>query len=188
MFAGSERGLSCARTSSTRTWRRASASSRSSADFPRQAGGTARGAAGTDQGRSPRSAKPRGRREHLRRRGALASANRSEADRRRARCARDPRAPPRHPSLARGRDRAPGSDPPRLSDARRGGGGMQHEFKVYGRAGEPCPRCGAPIEKTRVGGRGTLVLPGLPALNDYENYAASCSSSQPLLSSRQSSV
>src|SRR6266487_1787303 len=35
MFAGSERGLSCARTSSTRTWLRASASSRSSADFPR---------------------------------------------------------------------------------------------------------------------------------------------------------
>ena len=33
-----------------------------------------------------------------------------------------------------------------------------------------------------------LVLPGLPALNDYELYAASRSSSQPLLSSRQSSV
>jgi formamidopyrimidine-DNA glycosylase len=26
---------------------------------------------------------------------------------------------------------------------------------VYGRAGEPCMRCGAPIEKTRLGGRGT---------------------------------
>src|SRR6476659_9249254 len=39
-------------------------------------------------------------------------------------------------------------------------GGMQHEFKVYGRAGEPCPRCGAPIEKTRVGGRGTWFCPG----------------------------
>jgi hypothetical protein len=33
-----------------------------------------------------------------------------------------------------------------------------------------------------------LVLPELPALNDYEDYAASCESSQPLLSSRQSSV
>jgi formamidopyrimidine-DNA glycosylase len=34
-------------------------------------------------------------------------------------------------------------------------GSMQAEFKVYGRAGEPCMRCGAPIEKTRLGGRGT---------------------------------
>src|SRR4249919_1596347 len=30
-------------------------------------------------------------------------------------------------------------------DGRRGG--MQHEFKVYGRGGEPCDRCGTPIEK-----------------------------------------
>ena len=34
-------------------------------------------------------------------------------------------------------------------------GRMQAEFKVYGRDGEPCLRCGAPVEKTRVGGRGT---------------------------------
>ncbi len=34
-------------------------------------------------------------------------------------------------------------------------GGMQHEFHVYGREGEPCDRCGTPISKTRVGGRGT---------------------------------
>ena len=38
-------------------------------------------------------------------------------------------------------------------------GTMQHEFKVYGRAGEPCPRCGAPIAKTRLGGRGTWFCP-----------------------------
>ena len=38
-------------------------------------------------------------------------------------------------------------------------GRMQDEFKVYGRAGEPCPRCGAPIEKTRAGGRGTWYCP-----------------------------
>jgi formamidopyrimidine-DNA glycosylase len=38
-------------------------------------------------------------------------------------------------------------------------GQMQDEFKVYGRAGEPCPRCGAPIEKTRLGGRGTWFCP-----------------------------
>ena len=40
-----------------------------------------------------------------------------------------------------------------------GSGGMQHEFKVYGRAGEPCERCGTPIEKIRTGGRGTWYCP-----------------------------
>ena len=39
-------------------------------------------------------------------------------------------------------------------------GGMQHEFKVYGREGEPCERCGRPIEKTRAAGRGTWFCPG----------------------------
>jgi formamidopyrimidine-DNA glycosylase len=38
-------------------------------------------------------------------------------------------------------------------------GSMQKEFKVYGRAGEPCERCGTPIEKTRVAGRGTWYCP-----------------------------
>jgi formamidopyrimidine-DNA glycosylase len=38
-------------------------------------------------------------------------------------------------------------------------GAMQHEFKVYGREGEPCERCGTPIEKTRAGGRGTWYCP-----------------------------
>jgi formamidopyrimidine-DNA glycosylase len=38
-------------------------------------------------------------------------------------------------------------------------GRMQHEFKVYGREGEPCFRCGTPIEKTRLGGRGTWFCP-----------------------------
>jgi formamidopyrimidine-DNA glycosylase len=49
-----------------------------------------------------------------------------------------------------------------LSDYRTPNGGrgsMQEEFKVYGRAGEPCPRCRAPLEKTRVGGRGTSFCP-----------------------------
>ena len=60
-------------------------------------------------------------------------------------------------------------------------GRMQHEFKVYGRAGEPCDRCGTPIEKIRVAGRGTSYCP------ECQPYAASGSSS-PALSSRQSSV
>jgi formamidopyrimidine-DNA glycosylase len=38
-------------------------------------------------------------------------------------------------------------------------GRMQNEFKVYGREGEPCLRCGTPIEKTRAGGRGTWFCP-----------------------------
>ena len=38
-------------------------------------------------------------------------------------------------------------------------GRMQDEFKVYGRGGEPCPRCGTPIEKSRAGGRGTWFCP-----------------------------
>jgi formamidopyrimidine-DNA glycosylase len=38
-------------------------------------------------------------------------------------------------------------------------GGMQHEFKVYGLEGEPCDRCGTPIEKIRVAGRGTWFCP-----------------------------
>jgi formamidopyrimidine-DNA glycosylase len=38
-------------------------------------------------------------------------------------------------------------------------GGMQSEFRVYGREGEPCLRCGHPIEKTRAGGRGTWFCP-----------------------------
>jgi formamidopyrimidine-DNA glycosylase len=39
-------------------------------------------------------------------------------------------------------------------------GRMQHEFKVYGRAGEPCERCGHTIEKIRTAGRGTWYCPG----------------------------
>ncbi len=38
-------------------------------------------------------------------------------------------------------------------------GSMQDEFRVYGRDGEPCPRCRSTITKTRVGGRGTWFCP-----------------------------
>ncbi len=43
-------------------------------------------------------------------------------------------------------------------------GTMQDEFKVYGRAGEPCERCGTPIDKTRAAGRGTWYCPGCQRL------------------------
>ena len=44
-------------------------------------------------------------------------------------------------------------------DARGRQGRMQREFNVYDRAGEPCPRCGRPIARTVVGGRGTFHCP-----------------------------
>jgi formamidopyrimidine-DNA glycosylase len=62
-------------------------------------------------------------------------------------------------------------------------GGMQHEFKVYGRGGEPCDRCGTPIDKIRVAGRGTWYCPSCQV-----RYAASRSARRPSRSRRQSSV
>jgi formamidopyrimidine-DNA glycosylase len=43
----------------------------------------------------------------------------------------------------------------RTPDGRRGA--MQDEFRVYGREGKTCRRCGATIEKIRVAGRGTWL-------------------------------
>jgi len=39
------------------------------------------------------------------------------------------------------------------------GGEMQDFLVAYGRTGQPCPRCGTPIEALRVGQRGTHVCP-----------------------------
>jgi formamidopyrimidine-DNA glycosylase len=36
-------------------------------------------------------------------------------------------------------------------------GEFQNHFQVYDRRGQPCPRCGRPIVKIRVGGRGTHI-------------------------------
>ena len=38
-------------------------------------------------------------------------------------------------------------------------GRMQDFLQVYGKTGQPCPRCGTPIEKIKVGGRGTHICP-----------------------------
>jgi formamidopyrimidine-DNA glycosylase len=79
-------------------------------------------------------------------------------------------------------------------------GAMQHEFKVYGRGGEPCERCGTPIAKARVAGRGTWFCPTCqPPMSPTSGpqaarpgarpgQAARSSSSRPSRSSRQSSV
>jgi formamidopyrimidine-DNA glycosylase len=66
-----------------------------------------------------------------------------------------------------------------------GSGSMQHEFKVYGRDGEPCDRCGTPIEKTRIAGRGTWFC---PVCQGSTTQAASSSSNRPSRSRRHSSV
>jgi formamidopyrimidine-DNA glycosylase len=63
-------------------------------------------------------------------------------------------------------------------------GTAQDRFKVYGRAGSPCTRCGTPIDKIRVAGRGTWYCPHCQV---HRSYAASNSSSRPSRSSRQSS-
>ncbi|HEV7132538.1 MAG TPA: bifunctional DNA-formamidopyrimidine glycosylase/DNA-(apurinic or apyrimidinic site) lyase [Gaiellaceae bacterium] len=63
-----------------------------------------------------------------------------------------------------------------------GSGSMQNEFKVYGRGGEPCDRCGTPISSTRVAGRGTWFCPAC------QPQTGTSSSSAPSRSRRQSSV
>jgi formamidopyrimidine-DNA glycosylase len=65
-------------------------------------------------------------------------------------------------------------------DGRRGR--MQERFRVYGREGEPCPRCGTPIDKIRAGGRGTWYCP------NCQRQATSRSARPPSRSRRQSSV
>jgi formamidopyrimidine-DNA glycosylase len=44
-------------------------------------------------------------------------------------------------------------------------GSMQDEFRAYGRAGEPCDRCGAELERIVVAGRGTTFCPLCQALS-----------------------
>ncbi len=50
-----------------------------------------------------------------------------------------------------------------LGDGAYAGGRMQERFKAYGRADEPCERCGTPIVRARVGGRGTWWCPACQA-------------------------
>jgi formamidopyrimidine-DNA glycosylase len=71
-----------------------------------------------------------------------------------------------------------------LRDYRRpdgGAGSMQNEFKVYGRLGEPCDRCGTPIEKTRVAGRGTWYCPACQAASLSSSRSGRASSRQTAL-------
>ena len=65
-----------------------------------------------------------------------------------------------------------------------GRGRMQDRFRVYGREGRPCQRCGTPIEKIRTAGRGTWYCPSCQRL---ERQAASSSSRRPSRSRRHNS-
>jgi formamidopyrimidine-DNA glycosylase len=67
-------------------------------------------------------------------------------------------------------------------------GTAQDRFKAYGRAGSPCERCGTPIDKIRVAGRGTWYCPGCQVYRSGAYAAARRSSSRPSRSRRQSSV
>lgn len=44
-------------------------------------------------------------------------------------------------------------------DGRGQKGGFQNCLRVYGRRGEPCPGCGSPVERIRLGGRSTYFCP-----------------------------
>lgn len=63
-----------------------------------------------------------------------------------------------------------------------GRGRMQDVFRVYDREGEPCPRCGTPVDKIRVAGRGTWYC---PACQRLDANAASSSPSRPSRSRRR---
>src|SRR4051812_26726181 len=69
-----------------------------------------------------------------------------------------------------------------------GSGSKQHKLKVYGREGEPCDRCGTPISKPRVAGRGTWFCSTCQSAQARDAQAASSSSRRPSRSRRQSSV
>ena len=69
-------------------------------------------------------------------------------------------------------------------------GAFQNRFQVYGRAGEPCMRCGRPIVKLRAAGRGTYVCERCqprPRARSGSRYAASSSSRTPWRSASSSS-
>jgi formamidopyrimidine-DNA glycosylase len=66
------------------------------------------------------------------------------------------------------------------------GGSMQDEFRVYGRGGEPCDRCGTPISRIRIAGRSSWFCPACQP--EQPAQAARSSSRRPSRSRRQSSV
>ena len=120
----------------------------------------ARGPQAAGEGVPAQPGAGRGRGQHLRRRGALpgpdppaAPGRHAEAGRRSRRCATRWSSRSKRGSTPR----APRSTTTATSTAREGS--FQDRFLVHLREGEPCPRCGTPIEKMRAAGRGTYVCP-----------------------------
>lgn len=56
----------------------------------------------------------------------------------------------------------------------KGGGGFQKQHQVYGRSGQPCPRCGAALERLVVGGRSTHICPFCQAQSEKPGVIKKC--------------
>jgi formamidopyrimidine-DNA glycosylase len=50
-------------------------------------------------------------------------------------------------------------------------GSYQNEFRVYGRSGEPCPRCKSPIVRIRLAGRSTHYCPRCQRCGNHSDKA-----------------
>ena len=50
-------------------------------------------------------------------------------------------------------------DPEDIEGSYFGGGGYQGRWRVYDREGEPCPKCGEPIQRVSRAGRSTYFCP-----------------------------
>ena len=115
---------------------------------------------GADQGVPARPAQGRGRRQHLRRRGAVPRARPSAAGGEPAharQCAalRDAVVASLEAGIAA---KGASIDDFRHPDGVQGS--FQDRFLVHRREGEPCPVCGRPVRKLRAAGRGTYVCEG----------------------------
>ena len=157
----SARGSCWTRITCARTSRRASGPSRSAPSFT--AARLARivaGSSSADQGGTARPATHRRDREHLRGRGALARADPSAAARRASSTrARSPGSTARFARPSGGasscRARRCGTTRRRTATA----AGCSTSSTSTAVCGEPCDRCGTPIERTVVAGRGTWLCP-----------------------------
>ena len=58
-----------------------------------------------------------------------------------------------------------------LADLAKGEGGVENPFRVYGRKGEPCPRCRTPLSRIELAGRTTTFCEGCQRRLDGSNVA-----------------
>ena len=62
-----------------------------------------------------------------------------------------------------------------LADLAKGEVGAANPFRIYGRKGEPCPRCGHGLESFVLGGRTTTACPGCQKLRGRGGALSGCS-------------